>query len=150
MDEQSKQRVIEELGNTQTVKDVQAAYRSIFESERKLAAKLRNARQDRERMQAEIAVFLDDMRHITGLDFKSKLFWRLVAVTLGLRLRRHQIRTEETSWREFCGPLAEGFDLGDDPASLAQRIDGLPSNDDIADALCTNDPDMRKYRKDLI
>lgn len=146
----NKSLMVEELGRTQTVKDAQRAYELIFEANRKFAVRMKQARENAERKQAEVAVFLDDMRHITGLTFESKLFWRIVGLTLDIRLRRHNIATEDTEWREFCGPLAEGFDLGDDPASLQQRIYGLPSNDDIADALCKADPELKKYRGNLI
>jgi len=135
----NKSLIVEELGRSQTVKDVERAYQLLFDANRKFAARMRHARENAERKQAEVALFLDDLRTITGLTFESKLFWKLVGLTLDIRLRRHQIETTEASWREMCGALADGWDLdtpspdlpGDDDfvkISLAQRTD-LSSED---------------------
>ena len=78
----------EELGRTQTVQDVERAYQQIHEANRQLAVRLKNGRASYQRRQAEVALFLDDVKHITGLDFKSPLFWKIVGLTLDARLRR--------------------------------------------------------------
>ena len=59
--------LLEELGHTQTVKDVQAAYRAVFEATRQLKVRMKHARESREKQQAEVECFLDDLRQITGL-----------------------------------------------------------------------------------
>lgn len=78
----------EELGRTQTVQDARRAYELILEAKRQLAVRLKHGRESQQRRQAEIEVFLDDMRHITGLGFGSNLFWRIVGMTIDARLRR--------------------------------------------------------------
>lgn len=143
MRDENKEAIIRQLGNTQTVKDAQKAYQLIFDAERHFAVKLKQTQQNKQKQRAEIVTFLDDMDHILGISRESKLYWSIVGLTLDLRMRRHQIATEEAEYRKFLGPLAEFDDLN-------TPMGDLPSDGDLADEICRNDPEMRKYRKDLI
>lgn len=89
--------LFEELGRTQTAKDARRAYELIVEANRQLVVRLKHGRQSYQRRQAEIEVFLDDMRTITGLDFNSKLFWRIVGMTIDARLRRAAVHSQMSS-----------------------------------------------------
>lgn len=134
-----KQAVVAELGRTQTVKDVEAAWQQIVDADHRRAMKMRHARQDKQALRTEVELFLDDVKQITGLGEDSPIFWAIVGKTLGLRLRRHRIKDEEDGYREMCGPLAEFAD--DAP------MKDLPGDDDFADAICKVTPEMRKYRR---
>ena len=108
-----KQRILEELGSTQTVKDVQAAYNAICEADRQLAVRLKHARQDKERQEAEMETFVDDLQQITGLDpLKSRLFWKLFTLTVKARMRRRLMQHQETEEMEFNKYLNGGFPSG--------------------------------------
>jgi hypothetical protein len=87
--------LLKELGRTETVKDAEAAYQQIYNSTRKLEIALRRARLDERRQTAEIELFLDDLRTITGLGADSKLFWKIASLTIARRLaRRHLLANE--------------------------------------------------------
>ena len=51
-------------------------------------------------------------------------------------------RKEDAEFRAMQGPLADGFD-GD---SFAE----LPGDDEIANALCKADPELKQHRKGMI
>ena len=89
-----KHRFLEELGNTQTVKDVQAAYNQLVENRRLLAVQRKHARQEEEKRQAEIETFLDDMEQLTGLPRDSPLFNKLVFMTLAKRMQRRNLAAQ--------------------------------------------------------
>jgi hypothetical protein len=97
----------EELGHTQTVKDARAAYERIVEAKRQYAVRMRNARQDRQKYQAEMETFLDDLHHITGLPFDSLLFMQIACMTIDQRLTRRKQADAFTSSLEDGWP--EGF-----------------------------------------
>ena len=99
--------LLEELGRTQTVKDARAAYKAIFEAKRQHAVRMRNARHDKEKQQAELECFLDDLRHITGLPFNSPLFLQIALLTIDKRLARRKQADAFTSSLEDGWP--EGF-----------------------------------------
>jgi hypothetical protein len=90
--------LLEELGRTQTVKDVQAAYNQIFEAKRQFSARMRHARQNKERQQAEMECFLDDLKEITGLPLNSPLFMQLACMTVSRRLARRNKQAEDESF----------------------------------------------------
>ena len=90
-------RLVEELGKTQTVKDVQAAYEAIFEAKRQLAVRMKHARQDREKLNAEIETFLDDLKDITGLPMESPLFTTIARLIIAKRLARRKLAHDTTS-----------------------------------------------------
>jgi hypothetical protein len=82
--------LLEELGHTQTVKDAQAAYNAIFEAKRQLAVRMKHARENRQKQQAEMECFLDDLKQITGLPSNSPLFLQIAAMTIDRRLARRK------------------------------------------------------------
>jgi hypothetical protein len=90
-----EQRIVEELGRTQTVKDVEAVYRAILEGQRQLAVRLRHARQRKEKIQAELETFYDDLRQITGLPLDSPLLQKIASLTLARRLARRYLQQAE-------------------------------------------------------
>ena len=81
-------RLLEELGRTQTVKDAQAAYNQIHEATRQFAVRMKHARQNKQKLQAEIETFLDDLKEITGLPLDSPLFAQIASQTISRRLQR--------------------------------------------------------------
>jgi hypothetical protein len=87
--------LLEGLGRSQTVKDAQAAYNAIFEQKRQNAVKLRHIREQREQTEAEVACFLDDLKHITGLPLNSPLFCEIAAMTIDARLRRRKFANQQ-------------------------------------------------------
>jgi len=66
MSEIEDQRLLEELGRTQTVKDAQAAYNQIFDAQRQVAVRLKHARQNKQQIAAEIETFLVSASRTTG------------------------------------------------------------------------------------
>jgi hypothetical protein len=96
--------LFEELGRTQTVKDVEAAYKQIFEAKRQFNVRLKHARQNKQKMQAEMETFLDDLQHITGLELDSPLFIKLAVMTIEKRLQRRNLNNEE-----FADPFPNGW-----------------------------------------
>jgi hypothetical protein len=90
-----KNFLLEGLGHTQLVKDARKAYEQIFENKRVNAVRLRHAREKAEQTQAEIATFLDDLRTATGLPLNSPLFCQIAAMTIGARLRRRKLATQD-------------------------------------------------------
>jgi hypothetical protein len=93
MSEIEDQRLLEELGRTQTVKDAQAAYNQIFDAQRQVAVRLKHARQNKQQIAAEIETFLEDLLHITGLPLDSPLFAKIASLTIARRLaRRHLLQ----------------------------------------------------------
>jgi len=125
-----KDKLIGMLGRTQLVKDVEKAAAAIVESKRQLIVRLRQSRQEQQRIHAEFKLHLDDIASITGLSPESKLFWEIAGATIGQRLRRLQLLREEISYRSLCG-LMDGFD--DEP------MGDLPSDDDIEAAIKRGD-----------
>lgn len=93
-----EQRIVEELGRTQTVKDVEAVYRAILEGQRQLAVRLRHARQRKEKIQAELETFYDDLRQITGLPLESPLLKKIASLTLARRLARRYLQQAENDF----------------------------------------------------
>src|ERR1700694_3916064 len=91
--------LFEELGRTQTVKDVEAAYKAIFEAKRQFAVRMKHARQDKEKQVAELATFLDDLQQITGLPLESPIFKQIASMTIARRLARRKT-TERSSYPE--------------------------------------------------
>lgn len=89
-----EQRLLEELGNTQTVKDVKAAYHQIYEAQRKFAVLMKHARQDQQKLQAEIETFIDDLQQITGLPLDSPLFAQIASLTIAKRLQRRNLAAQ--------------------------------------------------------
>jgi hypothetical protein len=96
-----EQRLLEELGNTQTVKDVQAAYNQIYEAKRQSAVQMKHARQDKQKLQAEIATFLDDLKDITGLPLNSQLLVQIASVTIARRLARRKLANSSIAQDDF-------------------------------------------------
>jgi hypothetical protein len=90
-----EQRLLEELGNTQTVKDAQAAYNQIFEAQRQLAVRMKHARQNQQKLQAEIETFLDDLQQITGLPLNHPLFATIASMTIAKRLARRNLAAQQ-------------------------------------------------------
>jgi len=102
----NKEELLEMLGRTDTVKNVERAYRQIMEEDRVLAVEVRHAKDRFERKSAAIKMYLDRMEHITGLTRESKLFWRLVAKTLKNQLNARRLLDEH----EMDGELMNGFE----------------------------------------
>ncbi len=100
----SNSLLLEELGRTQTVKDVRAAYEQIFEAKRQYAVRMKHARQRNEKYQAELETFLDDLQHITGLPMGSPLLMQIAVMTIKARVSRRNIKTEE-----FADPFPNGW-----------------------------------------
>jgi hypothetical protein len=100
----NKSLMMEELGHTQTVKDVRAAYEQIFEAKRQLAVRMKHAKANKEKLQAEIETFIDDLQHITGLPLDSPLFVKLAVMTIGKRLERRNLNNEQ-----FADPFPNGW-----------------------------------------
>jgi len=90
-----EQRIVEELGRTRTVKDVEVVYRAILEGQRQLAVRLKHARQRKEKIQAELETFYDDLRQITGLPLDSPLLQKIASLTLARRLARRYLQQAE-------------------------------------------------------
>lgn len=90
-----EQRLLETLGNTQTVKDAQAAYNQIYEAKRQFAVRLKHARADKQKLQAEIETFLDDLQQITGLPLDNRLFCQIASMTIAKRLERRFLRKND-------------------------------------------------------
>jgi hypothetical protein len=109
----NEQRLLEELGRTETVQDVQAAYLKIFDAERKFAVRLKHARQSKEQFQAEVETFLDDLQDITGLKIDSPLFGKIAALTIARRLARRQMLANEfqSDLQGWPGDDEKAFDL---------------------------------------
>lgn len=87
--------LINSLGRTETVKDVEAAYRQIMEGRRKFEIIARQAKSDHERTLAELEVFIDDLRQITGLPLEHPRFKQLLLMTLGKRFARMAARRQQ-------------------------------------------------------
>jgi hypothetical protein len=96
--------LLEELGRAQTVKDVQAAYNRIVEAKRQYAVRMKHARLNKQKAQAEMECFLDDLQHITGLELDSPLFIKLAVMTIEKRLQRRNLNNEE-----FADPFPNGW-----------------------------------------
>lgn len=91
---QDEQRILEELGRTQTAKDARAAYEQIVEADRKLAVKRKHHRQNQEKMDAEVETFIDDLVDITGLPENSPLFRKIMLMIMFKRLARRNLANE--------------------------------------------------------
>jgi hypothetical protein len=96
--------LFEELGRTQTVKDVEAAYKQIFEAKRQFNVRLKHARENKQKVQAEMECFLDDLQQITGLELDSPLFIKIACMTIAKRLQRRNLNNEE-----FADPFPNGW-----------------------------------------
>jgi hypothetical protein len=94
-------RLFEELGRTQTVKDAQAAYKAIFEANRQFVVKMKHARQNNQKVQAEIETFLDDLKDITGLPLDSPLFAQIASMTIARRLARRNLQQSNLAEDSF-------------------------------------------------
>lgn len=87
-------RLLAELGRTQTVKDAQVAYHQIHEANRQLAVRLKHARQNKQKLQAEIETFLDELLEITGLPLNSPMFVKIASMTIAARLQRRGLEQQ--------------------------------------------------------
>ena len=97
-----KEELIKQLGRTETVKDVQSAYNAIFKRERLFQIAFQRAKQNEQRIQAELECFLDDLVAITGLPMGSPMFMTIAKLTIALRMaRRDMIEDDDDGMKDF-------------------------------------------------
>ena len=107
----------------------------------------RQVRSEREHMNTNAELFLDQLAFELGPEILKKENRATLAVYARRFAQQEIARRADTQerreWREMQGPLAQGFDL-------ERPMGDLPSDGDLADALCKANPDLKKYRKDLL
>ena len=153
---ENNKQVIDSIANDDGNKQhILARLLKRFDLKRKLAVMLKHDRQDKEKAQANIELYLDDWVYQHGpIDYlPSKehpqggpVFQNALADCvdrINTLHRRKQQQAEDAEFRKMQGPLGEFEDL-------TTPMGGLPGNGEIADALCKADPELKKHRKDLI
>lgn len=106
----------------------------------------RQVRAEREHVNTNAELFMDQIAFELGPDILKPENRKTLAVFATNyakeEVARRQTSQERKEWREMQGPLAEFAD--DEP------MEDLGGNAEWADALCKADPELKKYRKDLI
>lgn len=112
-----------------------------FNLKRKLAVMLKHDRQEREKAQANIEIYLDDWAFhrggITTSNVKEAMADCVDRIVKLHRVKQHQ--AEDTEWRAMQGPLAEFEDdrpMGD-----------LPGDGDFERYVLKQHPDLKEFKK---
>ena len=115
-----------------------------FGLKRQIAVALKHDRQEREKAQANIEIYLDDWAFHRGGITTANVKEALVDCADRV-VKLHQAkqqRAEDAEFRAMQGPLAA---FGDDGP-----MEDLGGNAEWADALIKADPELKKFRKDLV
>jgi hypothetical protein len=103
-----KEEMLDLLGRTDTVKNVEAAYEQILHSDRLKAIRARQQRINDEHAQTNLELYLEDLRTITGLQLNDKLFWRIFFKAINLDMRDKRLARIRQAMGDFKSPLEEG------------------------------------------
>jgi hypothetical protein len=105
---------------------------------------LKRQRAEVQRGHAAVELFRDQFEFETGLDTSKGDGKTAFEDAMRVHVQRAEAKKEFSEERELSGSLMDGFDGG-------SIIDGFNNEEDqIADALCTADPSLRKYRNGFI
>jgi histidinol dehydrogenase len=112
---------------------------------RQVTTVLKRSREDEQKALTNIELYLDDWAFHRGPITKDNVKEAMTDVVDRV-LKQHQAkqqRVEDAEFHVMQGPLAEFADFN-------TPLGDLPGDGEIADALCKADPELKKYRKNLV